>query len=292
MNPQHKAVAYGLGAVLLWSTVASAFKLSLQQLHPLQLVLFSSLVSTAALFAAVGVRGKWPALWKCSKKNLAVSALMGLINPFLYYMVLFEAYSLLPAQEAQALNYTWGISLALLSVPLLGQKLKRKSLFFLCVSYLGVLVISTRGNLLSLQFSNPLGAALALLSTALWSLYWIYNTKRKLDSIVALALNFVFGTAYTFVAFWVSPSMPAPNLSSLAGAAYVGLFEMGITFVLWQKAIKLSDSTARIANLIFLSPFLSLVFIHYLVGEPIQVSTMVGLSLIVTGVFLQSRSPD
>ena len=31
----------------------------------------------------------------------------GFLNPFLYYIILFKAYSLLPAQEALSLNYTW-----------------------------------------------------------------------------------------------------------------------------------------------------------------------------------------
>ena len=32
---------------------------------------------------------------------------------------------------------------------------------------------------------------------------------------------------------------------------YVGLFEMGITFVLWLSALKSTNNTARISNLIF-----------------------------------------
>ena len=42
--------------------------------------------------------------------------ILGLVNPFLYYLVLFKAYDLLPAQEAQAINYTWALMLAFLSV--------------------------------------------------------------------------------------------------------------------------------------------------------------------------------
>jgi drug/metabolite transporter (DMT)-like permease len=73
----------------------------------------------------------------------------------------------------------------------------------------------------------------------------------------------------------------------LLGAAYVGTFEMGLTFVLWLKALRLSRTTAQVGNLIFLSPLLSLVLIHFLVGEEIFPSTLVGLVLILAGNVIQ-----
>ena len=78
------------------------------------------------------------------------SLVLGALNPFLYYLVLFEAYALLPAQEAQALNYTWALTMALLAVPLLGHSLRAGELLAALVCYGGVLVIATRGQLLSL----------------------------------------------------------------------------------------------------------------------------------------------
>ncbi|WP_419631493.1 DMT family transporter, partial [Thiolapillus sp.] len=78
-----------------------------------------------------------------------------------------------------------------------------------------------------------------------------------------------------------------PDQKGLAGAVYVGMFEMGLTFLLWLKALQLTRRTVRIANLIYLSPFLSLVLIHYLVGEEILASSYLGLLLIVAGVLLQ-----
>lgn len=71
------------------------------------------------------------------------------------------------------------------------------------------------------------------------------------------------------------------------GAAYIGAFEMGLTFVLWLSAMKLTDSTAKISNLIFIAPFLSLIFISVFLGEEILPSTLYGLIFIVGGLVLQ-----
>jgi len=87
--------------------------------------------------------------------------------------------------------------------------------------------------------------------------------------------------------YLVSSELRVPPVNGLLGAAYVGVFEMGICFVLWLLAMKLTNNTARISNLIFLSPFLSLLFIHFLLGEDILPATFIGLSLIIIGLLCQ-----
>lgn len=226
-------------------------------------------------------------IFSYSLKQYLRSLMLGILNPFLYYLVLFKAYDLLPAQEAQPLNYTWAITLALLSVPLLKQKIRVVNVFALLVSYLGVIVISTHGDVLGFRFSNPFGVALALGSTVIWALYWIYNTKDDRDPVAGLLLNFMFSLPFIFVFTLLFSDLRVSSLWGLLGAGYVGLFEMGVTFVFWLSALRLSDNTARLGNLIFISPFLSLIFIHFLVGERILGSTLIGLLLVVAGLVLQ-----
>ena len=287
MTRQTKALCYALCTVLLWSTVATAFKLSLRYLTPVELLLYSALVSTFVLAGILVIQGKFGQVFTGNKKDYLLSLLLGALNPFLYYLVLFKAYDLLPAQQAQPLNYTWAITLSLLAVPLLKQKIKWQQWLALLISYCGVVIISTEGHPLSLQFSSATGVALALVSTVLWALYWIFNTRDRRDPIVALFINFAFGLPLIFIYYLLTGPVRVPQTAGLLGAVYVGLFEMGICFVLWLMALKLTDNTARISNLIFLSPFLSLIFIYLLVGEKILASTFIGLILIVAGLLCQ-----
>jgi drug/metabolite transporter (DMT)-like permease len=287
LDSQQRALLLGLSAVLLWSTVATAFKLSLEYLAPLQLLAFSSLVSLLTLGVLLGASGRFGQVFEGSRRDYLRSLALGLINPFLYYVVLFEAYDRLPAQEAQPLNYTWAFTLALLAVPLLRQRLSRWDLIGGLVAYAGVWVIATRGDVLSLRFENPTGVALALGSTVLWALYWIYNTRDHREPLVALFCTFAMGVPFVLLACALTAGFAVEDWRGIAGAAYVGVFEMGVAFALWLGALRASTSTSRIANLIFLSPFLSLVFIRIFVGETILPSTYVGLVLIVTGLLVQ-----
>jgi len=70
-------------------------------------------------------------------------------------------------------------------------------------------------------------------------------------------------------------------------AIYSGIFEVGITYVLWLKAMNLTTSNAKIGNLVFLAPFISLIFIHFILKETIFVTTFIGLVFIVSGIFVQ-----
>lgn len=288
MTDDRRAIALGLGAVLLWSTVATAFKLSLEHLEPGELLLWSALASTGVLAGVLAVQGRLRAAFRPTRRDLGLSIGFGALNPALYYVVLFEAYDRLPAQEAQALNYTWALTLTFLSVPLLRRPVTGRDLVAGLVCYAGALVIATRGRVSELDLSEPWGVGLALLSTVIWALYWILNTRDPRDAVTGQFLS--FAAAVPMIALYVGMrhGWRAPPVEGLAGAAYIGAFEMGIAFVLWLGAMKTTSSTARISNLIFLSPLLSLGLIHVFLDEPILPSTLGGLALILTGLGIQS----
>jgi drug/metabolite transporter (DMT)-like permease len=288
LTRQTKAYLFALAAVLCWSTVASAFKLTLRRIDPLSMLLYASAVSTVFLFAVRALRGRPSA--PGAARAFRLSAVNGFLNPFLYYVVLFRAYDLLPAQEAQPLNYTWPIMVVLLSAPMLGQRIRPLGLLAVLVSFFGVLVISTRGAPFSFRFTNGPGALLAVGRSLVWALYWLRNVRDPREGVEKLAWNFFFGTAYVLLLHVLLRRAPALDAAGLAGAVYIGLFEMGVAFLLWLRALTLSETSAKVSNLVFLSPFLSLVFIRFVVGETIFPSSVFGLAVIVGGIVIQKKS--
>ena len=286
---QKKALIYGLSAVFLWSTVASAFKLSLRYFDPIQLLLYASLVSFLVLLGVIIIQKKVTLLFSFSFREYLYLFLLGIINPFIYYLVLFKAYDLLPAQEAQPLNYTWALTLSYLSVFILKHSLHKRDIIAGILCYMGVIIISTHGDLLNFSFTNLEGVFLALFSTILWSLYWLYNAKLNIDPIVGLFINFTSALPFIFIWALLFSNPFAVNLYGLLGATYVGFFEMGLTFILWFNAIKFSTNASQVANLIFISPFISLFLISFIVGESILFSTFIGLIFIIMGLIVQQK---
>ncbi len=286
---QKKAYIYGWTTVLMWSTVAAAFKLGLQHMEPVQLVLVATTVSLVFLLGVLAYQKRLGELWSIGRRDFLLCAILGFLSPFLYYLAIFEVYRVLPAQVAQPVNYTWSIMLPLLSVPFLGHTMRRLEWVAIAISYLGVVVIASRGELDGLAHSNWYGISLALTSTMLWSLYWIGNTKSRLEPVLGLTLCFALGLPWIIVANGLMLGWEGfcISLEGLPYGIYIGLFEMGLAFIVWLLALRYTSSVGRITNLIFFSPFLSLIFINVLVGEEILPSTFVGLVCIVAGNALQ-----
>jgi drug/metabolite transporter (DMT)-like permease len=287
MDNQKRSYLFAFLAIFLWSTVATAFKIALKSVNFIELIFYSIVVTLITFFIVLIINKKLSQVLRGSIKNYLSSALLGLLNPFLYYFVLFKAYSVLPAQLAQPLNYIWPVVLVILSVPLLKQKLTIRSIIAILISFIGVFFVSMKGQFFRFENVNILGVFLAAGSSIFWALFWIFNVKDTRDETVKLFLNFFFGFIYTLPIFIIYTDHKIPNLDSILSLCYVGLFEMGLTFLLWMKAMKLTTSNEKISSFVFISPFISLIFIYFILGEKIYYTTIIGLILIISGILYQ-----
>ena len=277
-----QSLIYTLSAVFLWSTVATAFKISFEGMNFAQLLFYASIVSTIS-FGLFMIKEK--------KKFLLFDTkiiFLGFLNPFFYYLILFNAYTLLPAQEAQPLNYTWPIVLSIFSVFFLKEKMNYKKVVGLLSAFTGVIIIATRGNIFELKFENILGVTLAISTSVVWATYWIVNIKDDRSSIIKLFGAFFWGTLFSGIYLFLFDSFELDNYKYLFGAGFVGLFEMGITFLLWNKGLELSNDKAKTSTLAYLAPFLSIIFIAFVLGETILISSIIGLGFIVMGILYQN----
>lgn len=288
LTRQGKAYLYAIPAVLLWATVPTAFKLGLRHQDNYQLLSGASLVSAAILFIIILLAGKTSELKHLSVRDLGYSALLGLLNPLGYYLILFKAYAILPAQVAQPLNMVWPIVLVLISIPLLKQRIRFINILAMIISFSGVVIISLQGGTAGLNPDNSLGIALALSTSVIWALYWIFNVKDTKDRVIRLFLNFIFAVIYLLIGgLFHRPWLPG-SVEAWLPAIYIGLFEMGITFVLWIKALELSTTTDRVSNLVYIAPFLNLIFVNLILDERIFVTTIFGIILLVSGILIQN----
>ena len=292
MTTTKQSYIYAALAILFWSTVPTAFKISLAELDVLSMLTIAVLTSTIVLFTVVLAGNKTSLIRKSTGRELFSSAVLGFINPFVYYLILLKAYQLLPAQVAQPLNMIWPIILVFLSVPILGQKIERKSFIALIISFIGVYIISSQGNPFSLGQTNLTGVLLATGSSVFWAVYFILNVKDKRDEAVKLFLNFLFASAYLVITMIITGKWQLDiSFRGTSASVYVGIFEMGITFLFWLKALQLASTTDKVSNLVYFAPFLSLIFVHFILHEPVYYTTPAGLLLIIAGILIQNRKP-
>ncbi len=285
---QNKSYLFALLSVFLWSTSASAFKITLRFANFYQLLFISVFTSLVIIYLTLLFTKKLKLIFKITKGDFLLFLFLGFLNPFFYYLILFKAYSLIPAQLAQPLNFVWPLMIVLISIPILKQKISAKSIIAILISFFGVILISTKGNFAKMKFDNPLGIFLALFSSIVWALFWVLSVKDKSDGLVKLFYLFLFGFVFVALYFFLFTNHSIPNFYGILGSVYIGFFEMGFTFVSWYYALYYSESTAKVNNLVYLTPFFSLIFIAVVVREKILLSTVFGLILILTGILVQN----
>jgi len=291
MKKSQQAYLYASLAVVLWGTIPTAFKIALSELNIVTMLGITTLISTAVLFAIMLLTGKLCLLRQTTGRELLWSALLGLVNPVAYYLILLTAYSRLPGQVAQPINMIWPIILVFFSIPLLGQRIPARSFLALAISLAGVYIISSQGTPLSPGRSDTLGVILALISSVLWALYFVLNVRDRRDEAVKLFTGFLFGSAYMIILMASVGSFNQPlSFRGVAASVYCGFFEMGITFWLWLKALQLSETTDKVSNLVYFAPFISLILLHFIIDEPVYYTTPAGLLLIIGSVIYQNRT--
>lgn len=267
--------------------MATAFKWALLYTTPMQLITAAATVSWLFFAMRLAVSGSLRSVMEVPRTVRWRCLILGLLNPGLYYWILFQAYDLLPAQDAMAINYTWGLTLPLIASLFSKIVPTRSEIGLALLSYLGILIIVTDGDLSAFEFTAPLGVLLALLSTVIWGLSWVLNSRfvdtHQLNPEVTLFLNFTAATPILWLLTTLSDGAIALTWASILSGLYVGLLEMGIAFVLWMNALRLTNNPIRVSSLIFLAPPLSLVLITTVLGEPISQSTLLGLVVILLG---------
>jgi len=276
--------------ILFWATIPTAFKIALSNVSFVELLFYSIVTTLIILFSILLMQGRVTELFTYTRKQYISSIILGFLNPFLYYLILLKAYSLLPAQVAQPLNFTWPIVLVFMSILILKQKIRPVNFIALFISFIGVYLISSEGDPFNLKFAEPLGVFLAVGSSIIWSLFWLLNVKDKRDEVAKLFLNFLFALVFIIPVHFTLAENSLPSLNGILACAYVGAFEMGITFVLWLKALKNAPTTANVSNLIYLTPFFALIFINFVLGETILLTTVIGLIFIISGIITQEIS--
>lgn len=291
MSENGKSIALAGTAVLSWATVATAFKIALRHLSVYDMLLVATVTTTVIYAVVMTVDKKWGSLRKMQGRLILEAMSLGLLNPVVYYLVLFQAYDMLPAQVAQPVNYAWPIFLLILLALFGHQRIPGRKYIGMAISVSGVVCISMGGGGLKGAVSVG-GVLMALLSAVLWAGYWMLNDrlKDKVDTTTSLFLGFGAGSAVLLLA-GIFTGIHVNSAAGLLSGIYIGCFEMGIPFLTFGMALRLTKNPALVNQMCYLSPFLSLFLIAMVLGESIAPATYGGLALIVAGlVFNQYNS--
>lgn len=283
-----KSYFYAFVSIFFWSTTTSVSKLLLHSISTIQVMAVSSVFASLFLFLVNLKKGNLKQLKTYTPRDYLVIAGVGFLGMFLYRMLLFMGVARLLASQAMIVNYLWPIMAVLAGCVLLKEKLTARKAIAVMMSFLGVIIVTTGGNLKSLTGTNLSGTLFCAVAAVFYGLFVAINKGLKYDSFVSMmfynavaAVCAILGTLFRGEALLLT-------LPQNLGLVWVGVCNTAIGFLAWDLAMKTGE-TAKVANLAYITPFLSLVIAYFLLGDPITVWSVGGLMVIVAGIFLQMK---
>jgi drug/metabolite transporter (DMT)-like permease len=212
---------------------------------------------------------------------------LGVLGPFLNAAFYYEGLTRLSSQEACVTNYLWPIMLVLFSVLLLGERMTGAKAAAMLCSFAGVAVMSSGGAAQS-GGGRPMGIVCCILGAVCYGLFSVLNKKADLDQTVTMMVLWPTTAACALLAGALTETWVPIRGMQWLGLAWLGIASNAVAYLLWALALGGERETAFIANLAYLTPFLSVVISAIFLKEGLQLRALAALVLIVGGILLQN----
>ena len=282
-----KNYTYAILTVSIWATMATVVKLILSDIPNLQALSVSSFFAAAFLLLLNLKNGAIKNMKQYAVKDYAIMAGLGFLGLFLYSALYYYGLAQLGAQDACILNYLWPIMLVICSCIVLKEKFTLTKGFAMVCSFVGIIILSLGGERVATGNAG-LGMAACIIAAVCYGLFSVLNKKADYDQNIAMMVMWLVAAVCAAALGLVTEEWKPVVGVQWLGMLWLGVIIDAVAYLLWALSLKGVENTAKIANLAYLTPFLSLVVSAVVFKESIKPHKMVALILIVGGILLQS----
>lgn len=283
-----KSYIYAITTVLIWSTMAAVVKLLLSHIPNLQALSISSFIAFFFLLIVNVATGKIKLMKQYTLKDYGVMSGLGFLGLFLYSALYYYGLAQLTSQEACILNYLWPIMLVVFSCLILKEKITAMKIVAMGSSFLGIVILSVGNGGSTAGGNTTLGMASCIIAAACYGLFSVLNKKADFDQNIAMMINWFIVGVFAMILGLATESWMPLKAPQWLGMLWLGVVIDAIAYLLWALALKGAGNTAAIANMAYLTPFLSLVVSAVVLKEKIELQAIVALIFIIGGILLQS----
>lgn len=284
---EHKKTA-NLSAIIvmiIWGMSYLSIKVVVKEIEPTLSAFYRFLIASLILFIVLKI--KYPEE-KVLKEDKARMALGGLFGVTLYF--LFENYSV---------YYTSASNVAILisSIPvftliaqriIFKERLSTRKVIGASLSVIGIIIIITSKQRISLFSKGTFGDLMALGSALVWVIYNIITSRYKgnYKSITITAYQSLWGCLFLSPSLFFS-QLRIPSGKVIVNLLFLGIFCSCIAYVLYIYCLDKLGATV-ITTYINLQPIISLISAYFILKENISIMQIVGSAIIISGVFFVS----
>lgn len=288
LQQKTRAVFYTLICVALWGLIPVVSKLGQSTLDNHQFLFWSSLVSFVVLCTSTLVVKKIPTFGQYSITDWAKAVGLGFLGTYLYYILLYFGYAKAQGLEILVLQYSWPIFIIILSIIILKEKLTFKKSFAAALGFVGVLLVLTKGNFTEIRLDNYFVDFLVIIAAITFALFSVLSKKVESEPYTLNTIYFFTATIASLFSMFALSTFSFPTWDSLIPILINGIFINGFSYVLWIKALKLTEASF-IAPFVFLTPILSAVYLIVFFQEPFLPVYGLGLISVIAGGLLNTN---
>ena len=283
-----KEYIYAGISIFFWSTTATATKLALGSLSSMQVLMISSLFATVFLLAVNLIKGNFKYFKLYRPRDLLIMAAIGALGTFAYNLLLNLGINSMQASQAFIINYLWPMMAVIFGCILLKEKFTARKLIAVVLSFAGVIVVTSNGNLLQLDRGSLVGGGCCVLAAVFYGLFTVLNKKTSYDSYFAMLIYHIMSFVLPVIFMALTGEAFLVEAATLPGLAWIGIATGAVAFTTWALALKQGD-TAKVSNLAYITPFLSLIWTTAVLKERFNFYSLAGLLLIIGGILVQMR---
>jgi len=283
-----RAYIYVALCIISWALIPVCSKKVLIGMNNFAMLLFSNFISFITLGIYITFAKKWSILKRYTIKDYLYMSFLGILGSFVYYIFLYGAFSVATAQEVFIINYLWPVLIVIFAVFILNERLTFIKIISILISFIGVVIIVTKGNMLSISFGSIKGDIMAFLGAISFALFSVMGKGSRYDEAIAVFVYFLASFVVSLV-FTPLSSIEKVNISVFVWLVVNGVFVNGISYIFWFYALK-KGNIHIVSNAVYLTPFIALLFISIFLKEKIYSYSLVALTFIMSGILLQVAS--
>lgn len=284
-----KEYVYAFVSILLWSTTATITKLLLSSLNSIQILTISSFFAFSFLLIINIVNGNIKDLKNYKTKDYIKISSIGILGTFLYNLFLYLGINNMSASQAFIINYLWPIMIVFFACIILKEKITLRKIIAIIMSFVGVIVVTTNGDLLHIENNSLLGMIYCILAAVSYGLFSVLNKKVSYNRFVSMMLYYLISFIISFLFSIIIGKIFILEVSQLLGLLWIGIFTSAIAFTTWAISLEKGD-VVKISNLAYITPFLSLVWTYFILKEDFSIYSIIGLCIIVLGILIQMKN--
>ncbi len=278
----------------IWGSAFIAIKLSLTYFAPVSVASYRLIVASFFLLIFYIIGQYKPLL---SKKDLVMLIFIGIVGNFLpFYLISWSEQHIQSSTAGILMGIGPILTLVLSHFFTRDDKINSIKLISIIVGFIGVLFIFEIDSLFLIHSQNSIQLISKFLIIIAALGYMIsnivaYNTLKHIDSFSITFFATIFG-ALASIPFLIFSEMSQPsyfNVKSILPILYLGIFPTALAFQLRYHITKTSGPVF-LSYVAYLIPIFALIWGFIFLSEKIYLSSIIGISLILVGVYLGRKN--